>query len=206
MAQSICVVCNASFESRQARAARYCSPRCKNSGGAKLRRERNAARSERACHRCRVVKSTAEFSGPSQTYCRSCQRGVQQTWRAANPERVPAYKKRSIAKAAAADPDYYRKLTLRKFGLSPTTFSALLTEQDGRCAICRTKEPGGRHGTWHVDHDHACCSGKKSCGRCIRGLLCQNCNLMLGNAKDDVDRLAAGIRYLERESRNGAGI
>ena len=46
----------------------------------------------------------------------------------------------------------------------------------------RARSPG------YVDHDHV--TGK------IRGLLCNNCNLMLGNAKDDPARLRAALAYL----------
>ncbi len=29
----------------------------------------------------------------------------------------------------------------------------------------------------HQDHDHSCCSGDKSCGKCLRGLVHRQCNL-----------------------------
>ena len=38
-------------------------------------------------------------------------------------------------------------------------------------------EACGRVATLSVDHDHACCPGQMSCGRCIRGSICQPCNL-----------------------------
>jgi hypothetical protein len=31
-----------------------------------------------------------------------------------------------------------------------------------------------------IDHDHACCPGKRSCGRCLRGLLHRTCNVAVG--------------------------
>jgi len=65
----------------------------------------------------------------------------------------------------------------------------LLAEQGGLCAVCR--DPiglGGKSGA-RVDHDHLT-------GR-IRGILCNRCNVALGNFRDDPKILAAAIAYLE---------
>jgi hypothetical protein len=78
--------------------------------------------------------------------------------------------------------------------------AGLLAAQDGRCAICGTADPGGRWETWHVDHDSACCprNRQRTCGACVRGILCSACNLMLGHAKDSPGRLRAAAEYIER--------
>lgn len=60
----------------------------------------------------------------------------------------------------------------RKYGMTADEVDALLTEQEGRCAICRTAKPGGRWGSFMVDHDHE--TGL------VRGLLCYRCNTRIG--------------------------
>jgi len=37
----------------------------------------------------------------------------------------------------------------------------------------------------HIDHDHACCPGKRSCGKCVRGALCRFHNLYLAYLEKD---------------------
>lgn len=59
-------------------------------------------------------------------------------------------------------------------------YETLLAEQNGCCAICGTTDPG-RYTVFCVDHDHACCPGERTCGQCVRGLLCLNCNIALGH-------------------------
>ena len=92
---------------------------------------------------------------------------------------------------------FERKGRDRKHGLVEGQYAEMLAAQGGRCAICDTSNPGG-HGTWHVDHDHSCCPQQQGCGGCVRGLLCFSCNILLGVARDDPERLSAAIRYLGR--------
>ncbi len=83
---------------------------------------------------------------------------------------------------------------LKRFSITPERFEAMLEQQDNACLIC------GRpfsEVTAHIDHDHACCNGPFSCGKCVRAVLCFECNHMLGNAHDEPERLRAAIRYLE---------
>lgn len=77
-------------------------------------------------------------------------------------------------------------------------FEQRLAEQDYGCAICGSKDHGGRN--WHVDHDHKCCSGPKSCGKCTRGLLCHTCNTALSWALDHPEWWAAAEAYLGRHA------
>ena len=55
----------------------------------------------------------------------------------------------------------------------------MLEEQDYACAMCPTLFEDGD--PVFIDHDHNCCPDeKRSCGRCVRGLLCLRCNVAVG--------------------------
>ena len=56
--------------------------------------------------------------------------------------------------------------------------------------------------TLHIDHDHACCSGLKTCGECVRGLLCRNHNVGLGLFNDDPEMLRKAADYIEKHRAN----
>jgi hypothetical protein len=101
-------------------------------------------------------------------------------------------------KSKVDDPDLALRGSLwSKYRLSLEAYKELLREQGGKCAICGSPSPADiRASRFHVDHDHTCCPGRKSCGRCIRGLLCRGCNTALGNFGDDPERLIAAAAYL----------
>lgn len=121
-------------------------------------------------------------------------------WRRRNPIKTAQYRRRWVA----ANPDRNHAIKRRNFlkrmyGMTPESYDDLLDRQGGRCAICRTDEPGGKRRYLAVDHDHECCNGPTSCGRCIRGLLCNDCNQALGRLHDDPALLRRAADYVERE-------
>ena len=86
-----------------------------------------------------------------------------------------------------------RTTLLIRYGLTWTTFRAMLVAQDHKCAICYSaivEEVGApRLQQACVDHCHA--TGK------VRGLLCMNCNLALGYLKDSPAVTRRAASYLE---------
>lgn len=83
-----------------------------------------------------------------------------------------------------------------RYGLSADQYRAMVEEQGDRCAACG--EPRTDEERLHIDHDHSCCPGVRSCGACIRALLCRDCNHILGLAHDDAERLRKIADYIER--------
>ena len=82
-----------------------------------------------------------------------------------------------------------------KYRITGDEYRSLLAKQEGGCAVCGSLCPLG--GRLAVDHDHACCPGERSCGKCVRGLLCVDCNTALGSLKDDVSLLERAVAYLK---------
>lgn len=89
-----------------------------------------------------------------------------------------------------------RKALLAVYGLTPESYDAMMTAQNGVCAICGLEEMKHHSKFLKIDHDRSCCSGHRSCGKCVRGLLCSNCNRGLGMFADDPRTLRAAIEYL----------
>lgn len=78
-----------------------------------------------------------------------------------------------------------------KYGINLVTFNQMLIDQDHKCKICKTSEPGGRRNTFAVDHSHV--TGQ------VRGLLCSECNTGLGKFRDMSELLRKAADYLESD-------
>lgn len=112
------------------------------------------------------------------SYCRGCNYAKSVAWQKANPKRNRQLRAKSALR--------------RRNGLEQDEYDALLEKQGGGCAICGTTRPG--HTTnrrFDVDHHHGT-------GR-IRGLLCQACNMGIGQMGDNPDRLRLAAEYLEQQ-------
>lgn len=115
-------------------------------------------------------------------------------YRAENPAKVKAIQARGYAKNSERATDYRRK---HHYGLSSFDFNRLQDTQGFTCKICggvdldpkaqETKYPG-RAKTINVDHHHVTWK--------VRGLLCRSCNHGLGNFRDSIATMQAGIQYL----------
>lgn len=169
------------------------------------------------CKKCNSTKSVDEFVKSSKSsdglwvYCKDCHK----KWK---PRVLPEMKKTRTKKqcrmcgemkffseyvAGSVNNHTYCSTcrrargfsaSLSKWGLTPESYVELSKSQGDVCAICR--EPEKEKKRLSVDHDHKCCDGNFSCGKCIRGLLCFRCNRGLGVFGDDVSLLRKAITYL----------
>ena len=179
----------------------------------------------RKCNKCGHVgpldtdfPRNKKYAGGYRPQCKTCHNTAARQWQKDNPEkfakiqsrhnRKPEYKAHvnKIFQLDAAKRDKKNAMTrawrermrtegklgtimLRhqlngKYGKTLEEFDAQRTAQNNACAICRepfTKTP-------HNDHNHL--TGEN------RGLLCSNCNHLLGKAKDSITVLQNAIDYL----------
>lgn len=88
----------------------------------------------------------------------------------------------------------------KSYGLTKITFFAILRGQRSLCPICNEllnlDDIGGK--SISVDHNHDCCKGSKSCGKCICGLLHRECNAGIGKLRDDAGLCDNAASYLRK--------
>ncbi len=84
---------------------------------------------------------------------------------------------------------------LKSFNISQPEYEAMLIKQNGLCDLCKEKP------AVVVDHKHHGCQksgSKRTCGKCVRGLLCKMCNLFLAAWEAHPELIHKGQDYLKR--------
>jgi hypothetical protein len=110
----------------------------------------------------------------------------EKAYREANRDKRKTYEKAYYAK----NPHKRKSNHLKwKYGLSLDQFNKMFDTQGCKCAICRTSK-FGTHGPV-TDHCHD--------GGHVRGILCSNCNSMIGHGRNSTRILASAIKYLSKE-------
>ena len=136
------------------------------------------------CSKCKETKDFSEFFKSAgkpdgyQAYCKPCKRGHERDTH-------------SYA-------DNRKHMLWSKYKMTPAQYEDMLKAQGYACANkgCGATDPARGQIGFSVDHDHACCGGDKSCGECVRGLLCNKCNVALGLVNDDPAVLQGLVDYL----------
>ena len=122
------------------------------------------------CSICQIEKTSDNFAGRDKR-CKECKAAAYNVYYQRNKEEV---KLRSIKK---------------KYGLSKEAYYELLALG---CEVC------GHSDKLVVDHDHRCCPGNFTCGKCIRGALCRRCNIAEGLFNNDPENMANLLKYMEK--------
>lgn len=140
---------------------------------------------------CQVCGKEYQPTIGVQKYCKECGPVVEAE--KARKQHATYYDSHRV-EAAVYNVGYWRRNGLQmRHGLTQDQYDALFASQDGKCAVCGealvSNSAGNKNGQTCIDHDH-------KTGR-VRGLLCTCCNLALGFAHDDPERLLQLHNYLK---------
>lgn len=140
----------------------------------------------RECSRCHIYKLWDEFSPSAvartgyQSACKECR----------NRSGADARDAQDSAERRAARFGSGRTQACKRMGITVAQYDWLHVQQGGKCALCLQEETALAP-RWQtlmllsIDHDHTCPehAAVNGCLLCIRGLLCRDCNIMIGLAE-----------------------
>jgi len=147
------------------------------------------------CGKCKIRKSLENFCISSKRKdghdwaCKECKKEYRRIY-LKNPEKLQ--RKREMERKYSHLPQvikHKQEYALNYYyGITSRQREDIWIEQYKKCAICKKQI-----NTWkqsRVDHNH---QTKK-----VRGILCNDCNLLLGHAFDSPEILQAAISYLQQ--------
>lgn len=142
----------------------------------------------RQCKKCRLEVRNKKFESHPDSKIKDLERSKQ--WYQLNKEKVKERNKINRDVRKERDKWYRIKNT---YSLTKEQYLSILESQNYGCAICEAKNK-----KFYVDHDHSCCPTEVSCGSCVRGLLCQKCNMFMHYVDEYLEHLDKAIKYGQR--------
>lgn len=139
---------------------------------------------KRKCSDCKRLKPISSFSKNSYR-CKKCNTAHSSEYRKSHREKTNASARKSRSSESAKFNAWKHNLKVR-YGITPDKYREMLKAQNGCCALCGIGSPGSYYKYFCIDHDHLCCPTHVSCGKCIRGLLCWQCNRRLGSYENNL--------------------
>lgn len=152
----------------------------------------------KTCKKCNIEKPITDFYKSKRnkdnlkTHCKSCLYEAHKKQRA-NGGREKENERRRQRKLL--NPDYANKSAYKiKYGITIEEYKSMLQEQEGKCKLCNKEEHvrgtslDRKPKRLAVDHCHT--TGK------VRGLLCHNCNVMLGQYEKWKDKFPIFEQYI----------
>lgn len=113
--------------------------------------------------------------------CKKCHTAYVKKYYNTNPDK----------KAAKNKMNTFYKPNYIAHHITEDQYNKMLSLHDGKCHSCKDKIATS------IDHDHSCCSGQRSCGKCIRGVLCNQCNTALGLLADSRQKILNLLEYIK---------
>jgi hypothetical protein len=129
----------------------------------------------KTCKVCGVEKNISDFYAGRKD-CKDCKNAAARQWRKDNPENVERHLVRMRERTKE-----------RRYGITQEQFDQMLVDQNNKCKICDNVFKNSKE--THIDHCH---STNK-----VRGLLCNGCNMALGQFMDNTDIMDNAIKYLQ---------
>ena len=168
---------------------------------------------EKICKKCGELRTEfhrdSRYPDGLRTWCKPCVNVNSQQWYFDHPKQAKEARSQYYFKNKEAHKvrtQIYKKNNrirlnfkerLRGYNLTEEQYNEILIRQGGKCAIAGCPELDNLV----IDHDHSCCPGQESCGRCVRGLLCALHNYGLGYFKDNLQCLQGAIDYLKNRRK-----
>lgn len=139
---------------------------------------KNKASKDNHSNQCKICRT--KYDSERWANNKESERARVKEWISKNKKYYERYEKGKKLRAR-----YWPNLSIEEANLE---FEKLMVEQNGKCKICGIDHSKLKVGLV-VDHCHI--AGD------VRGLLCQNCNALIGMAKESAETLYSAIEYLK---------